>query len=132
MLFDFQRFIILQMMTQIWYTSKSLNDINRKVNYDLRHIVEWLRANKISLITGKTELVLFRPWNEKITKNMTFRISGQEIKILCKTKYLGITFDEHLTFKYHLKNDWFPPNVWLPDMGTKTKSLCWDNWANKK
>ena len=34
---------------------------------------------------------------------MTFRISGQEIKILCKTKYLGITFDEHLTFKYHLK-----------------------------
>ena len=29
-------------------TSKSLKDINRKVNYNLRQIVEWLRANKIS------------------------------------------------------------------------------------
>ena len=30
-----------------------------KVNYDLRHTAEWLRANRISLNTGKTELVFF-------------------------------------------------------------------------
>ena len=52
------------------YASNSLKDINRKVNYDLRHIVEWLRANKISLNSGKTELVLFRYKNKKITKSM--------------------------------------------------------------
>ena len=86
------------------YTSKSLKDINRKVNYDLRYIVEWLRVNKISLNTGKTERVLFRFKNKKITKNMNFRISGQKINILRKTKYLGIILDEHLTFKYHLEN----------------------------
>ena len=56
-------------------------------------------------MTGKTELVLFRSRNKKITKNMNFRIIGQEINILCKTKCLGIIFDKHLTFKYHLKND---------------------------
>ena len=86
------------------YTSKSLKDINRKVNYDLRHIVEWLRANKISLNKGKTELVLFRSKNKKITKNMNFRISEQKINILCKTKCLRIILDEHLTFKNHLEN----------------------------
>ena len=90
--------------TNILYTSKYLKDINGKVNYDLRHIVEWLRANKISLKTGKTELVLFRSKNKQITKDMNFRISGQKINILCKTKYLGIILDEHLTFKYHLEN----------------------------
>ena len=35
---------------------------------------------------------------------MNFRISGQKINIICKTKYLGLILDEHLTFKYHLEN----------------------------
>ena len=83
--------------TNMLYTSKSLRDINRKV-------FEWLRANKISLSTGTTELVLFRSKNKNITQNINFRISGQKINILCKTKYLGIILDEHLTFKYHLQN----------------------------
>ena len=32
--------------TNMLYISNSLKDTNRKVNYDLRHIVKWLRANK--------------------------------------------------------------------------------------
>ena len=35
---------------------------------------------------------------------MSFRISGQKIKTFLKTKYLGIIFDENLTFKNHLGN----------------------------
>ena len=45
--------------TNILYIINSLKDTNRKVDYDLRHIVEWLRANKISLNSSKTELILF-------------------------------------------------------------------------
>ena len=33
---------------------------------------------------------------------MNFRISGQKIKMLSKTKYLGLFLDENLSFKYHL------------------------------
>ena len=62
----------------------------------------WLRANKISLNADKTELVLFRSKNRKITENMNFRISGQKIKMLSKTKYLGLFLEENLSFKYHL------------------------------
>ena len=32
--------------TNILYISNSLKDTNRKVNYDLRHIVEWLGQTK--------------------------------------------------------------------------------------
>ena len=35
---------------------------------------------------------------------MNFKISGQKINIIFKTKYLGLILDEHLTFKYHLEN----------------------------
>ena len=75
--------------TSILYTSNSLKDINRKINHNLKSIAEWLKANKISLNSGKSELVLFRSKDKKITKNMNFRISGQKINIISQTKYLG-------------------------------------------
>ena len=92
----------------ILYTSNSLKDINRTINRDLNSIVEWLKANKISLNSGKTELVLFRSKDKKITKNMNVRISGQKINMISGTKYRGLIFDEYLTFKYHLQNPFTP------------------------
>ena len=62
----------------------------------------WLRDNKISPNEDKTELVLFRSKNRKITKTMNFRISGQKIKMLSKIKYLGLLLDGNLSFKYDL------------------------------
>ena len=62
----------------------------------------WLRANKILLNAYKTEFLLFRSKKRKIIKNMNFRISGQKIKMLSKTKYLGFFLDENLSFKYNL------------------------------
>ena len=35
---------------------------------------------------------------------MNFRISGQKINIFCKTKYLRIILNIHLTFKYRLED----------------------------
>ena len=52
--------------TNVLYTSTSLKHINNKINQDLKNIVEWLRANKISLNAGKTQLVIFRSKNKKI------------------------------------------------------------------
>ena len=44
------------------------------INCDLKSIAEWLKANKISLNSGKMELVLFRSKDKKTNKNMNFRI----------------------------------------------------------
>ena len=91
--------------TNILYASNSLKDINKMmINCDLKSIAEWLKANKISLNSGKTELVLFRSKDKKVTKNMNFRISGQKINMISQTRYLGLMLDEHLTFKYYLQN----------------------------
>ena len=61
--------------TNILYASNSLKDINKMmINCDLKSIAEWLKANKISLNSGKMELVLFRSKDKKTNKNMNFRI----------------------------------------------------------
>ena len=54
------------------YVSKSIKDINKKVNFDLKIIIHWLRANKISLNADKTKLILFQSKNKVITKNLNF------------------------------------------------------------
>ena len=46
--------------TNLQLITKSLNKLNRYMNHDLANLVQWLRANKISLNTKKTVLVLFK------------------------------------------------------------------------
>ena len=58
--------------TNLLYSSKSLKDINKKVNFELKNIVHWLRANKISLNTSTTGLILFKSGKNKNKKNETF------------------------------------------------------------
>ena len=76
--------------------------MNKQVNSDLTVLVNWLRANKISLNTKKTELVLFKTKNKKINKNLNFRISDQKITPVKHIKYLGVKIDENLSFQPHL------------------------------
>ena len=89
--------------TNLLYASKSITDINRKVKFDLKNIIHWLRATKISLNAGKTELILFPFKNKVIPKHLNFWISGQKIHRLTKTKYLGIILDEDLKFRRHMQ-----------------------------
>ena len=79
--------------------SKSLKKINKYVNHDLSQVVQWLRANRISLNANKTELIILRPKNKSITKQLNFRISDQKVN---KAKYLGKYLDEHLTWIFQL------------------------------
>ena len=85
--------------TDILFSHKSLKKKqNKYVNYDLSQIVQWLRANRISMNASKTEIILFRTKTKTITKHLNFRISGQKVNIVKQTKYLGIYLDEYLTW----------------------------------
>ena len=57
--------------------------INKSLKYKLINrdaALQWLRSNRISLNTSKTEILLFRHKGKTITKHLNFRISGQRIK----------------------------------------------------
>ena len=76
--------------TNLILTDRSMKKINKDINRDLKLVVEWIRANRLSLNTSKTELVIFKSKNKIITKHLNFRISGQKIKLSSQVKYLGI------------------------------------------
>ena len=84
------------------YSSNSMKKINRYINHNLKVIVHWLRANRISVSVDKTKIVIFRPKGKDITKKLNFRISGQQIYISKQVKYLGLMLDESLTWLSHI------------------------------
>ena len=65
--------------TNLILTDKLIKKINKQINRDLM-VVEWIRANRLSLNTSKTELAIFKLKNKIITKHLNFRVSGQTIK----------------------------------------------------
>ena len=88
--------------TNFILTDKSMKRINKHINRDLKLVVESIRANKLSLNTSKTELVIFKSKNKIVTKHLNFRISSQKVKPSSQVKYLGIILQDGLHWNSHL------------------------------
>ena len=88
--------------TNLILTDKSMENINKHINRDLQLVVEWVRANRLSLNTSKTELLIFKPKNKITTKRLNFCISGQKIKPSFQVKYLEIILQDDLHWNSHL------------------------------
>ena len=60
----------ITLLIQICSTQGSPNDINKKINFGLKNIVHWRRANKFSLNTKKPEATFFRTKKNRNQKNI--------------------------------------------------------------
>ena len=55
--------------THLSYVNKTLSTIKSLMNCELKKLAEWLRSNKLSLNSGKSELVIFRSKAKKDERN---------------------------------------------------------------
>ena len=78
--------------TNLLITGKSLKTITKHTNIDLKLLCNWLKANKISLNSSKTEAILFRHPNKNIDYDLKLKIDGKRIFLTNSVKYLGIHF----------------------------------------
>ena len=53
--------------TSLLYGHKYTKKINQIINFEIKKIVHWLRANKISLNSSKTEIIIFKSKKKKIS-----------------------------------------------------------------
>ena len=103
--------------TNLLYISKNLNEIQKKINKDLKFLCTWLRANKISLNASKTELIIFRDPKKKMTQDLKIKINGKKLTPSISVKYLGIYIDHHLNWKTQQTN-------LSPKLGRAVGMLC--------
>ena len=81
-----------------------VKSINKQVNYDLKNLSNWLKANKISLNVGKTELVLFTSSKKQLDCDLKIKLNGKRLYETDSVKYLGIQIDKRLTWKQHINH----------------------------
>ena len=87
--------------TNLLLVGKSLKNIQRLMNLDLRFLCNWLKANKISLNASKTELIIFRDPRKKTMHDLKIKIDGKKLIPSKFVKYLGVLIDCHLTWHAH-------------------------------
>ena len=59
-------------------------------NYELMKIMDWLKANKLSLNIAKTNYILFHPQQKCIIVNNNITLNNVSVKQVEVTKFLGV------------------------------------------
>ena len=90
--------------TNLLIKNKSLKQLKKRLNLDLRNLCRWLKCNKISLNASKTKLIIFRHPNKTINYEFKIKIDGKRLIPSEYVKYLGVTIDQHLTWGIHIDN----------------------------
>ena len=88
--------------TNLLYLGKSIKKLNKLVNYDLKNLLYWLNANKISLNVKKTELEVFKSKRKQIDDEIKLKLSRKRLSPTGSVKYLGVKIDGNLSWKSHI------------------------------
>ena len=87
--------------TNITVAAVSLTEVENKINLDLGNLNRWLVANRLSLSVTKTEFMVIGS-HQRVRTSGNEEINGKSITRVHKVKSLGLSIDEHLTWKDHV------------------------------
>ena len=88
--------------TSIYFESGNLEQPQKVINYELKHVKKWLDANKLALNVDKTNFVTFHSPQKPLYENITIKFGKQRVKKAKHVKFLGLLLDENLSWKQHL------------------------------
>ena len=98
--------------TQVTAASKTVKELEETLNKVMENIGLWLRANRLSANTTKTEFMIIAS-NYRLNQLLhepQIKLNQQIIKRVKKAKLLGVTVDEKLSWADHI-NDIIIPKV---------------------
>ena len=96
----YSRIILFTDDTTIFNSHKSSQFLKYTVEHDLNLLIEWFKANKMSLNLSKTIIMKFRSSNTSFDIN----VDQNPIPLVPHTKYLGAHLDSELSWHIHLNN----------------------------
>ena len=82
--------------TNLLRLSNSIKKLNKLFNADLKHIVNWVNVNKISLNVKITEMMIFKSNPKEFEGNLEIRLCGKRLNPTQSAKYLELQIDADL------------------------------------
>ena len=76
--------------TSLFYSHKDRNQTIAVMNYELMKIMDWLKANKLSLNIAKTKYILFHPKQKYVILNNNITLYDVSVKQVEVTKFIGV------------------------------------------
>ena len=88
--------------TTLYLSNKNLKYLQWCVECDVRSIIDWFRANKLTLNISKTLCMVFNPPGHKM-QSIELEFGDVKLKSSDCTKFLGVWIDNRLNWNHHLK-----------------------------
>ena len=82
--------------------SKKLSTTECVLNCELKKLTECFRSNKLSVNSGKSELVIFCSKTKKDLDEITVKINKFKVSPVPNVNYLGVVFDQFLSSDAHV------------------------------
>ena len=115
--------------TNLFYSHNNIKILFKNANNELEKILQWFKANKLSLNEGKTTFTLFHKPCDKDNLPLQLpnvKINNNEIERSSSVKLLGVLVDENLTWIDHIA---LVENRLSKNLGLLHKAK---NYVNKK
>ena len=94
----YSKIIFLADDTSLLDSHRSLKFLQYTMEHDMVLLTDWYRVNKLSLYMNKTVPLKF--WSDK--EPFKLNVNGVEICNTTKTKILGVTLNDRLTWRDHV------------------------------
>ena len=89
--------------TTLYYSHRNLRVLRCCIENDLSVVMDWFRANSLTLNVQKTNLLLFLPKSGK-QPNFEIHINQVTVKPVKETKFLGVILDNEMNCTIHVKS----------------------------
>ena len=84
--------------TVILFRNTSMKKLNRILTREISTFYDWLCANRLSLNSTKSDVLLFRAKNKRCEVKFNLKVKNKRIPLSKKTTYLGIVLDSRLAW----------------------------------
>ena len=88
--------------TNVFYATKDPITMLNNIQEDTQRLESWLKRNKLTINASKSEYIVIKPVNKTIP-DIPIYLQNSLLTRVDKVKYLGVFFDQHLTFKHHIE-----------------------------
>lgn len=94
-------FILFADDTTVLIETQSVIDLPRHVSNSLNYIFNWLKSNKLSLNSSKTQIMNFH-YIQKSFDQIEINFQNNQLNSISKTNFLGLVLDENMRWESHI------------------------------
>ena len=90
--------------TNMLLSHSSLETLAKRMNFDLKDLSQYLKANKLSLDVTKTELIIFHSNSKKTDPSLKIILDWKRLIQTDIVKYLGVLLDDRLLWSKQMNH----------------------------